>query len=165
MGFRCATINIDKLAEQLNMNADELRTTVRNARVGGFARLWSFEDKGNFGTGRISVSAKKDQTNEYETQFQDGYVCFSGGAYQKAKGMKIPENGVSIIVLNCDVRNKYDDSKKKLYTNYYIYDFDTYSSAENNNSQSNNKSAASKKKTVAPVDNTEIEADEDELPF
>lgn len=164
MGFRCATIDIDKLAEQLNMNANDLRTSVRNARVGGFARLWSFEDKGNFGTGRVSVSARKDKNSDYETQFQDGFVCLSGGAYQKAKEMDIPENGVSIIILNCDVRNKYDDSKKKMYTNFYIYDFDTYNNSENNKQKANSKTE-SKKKPVPPVEDTETEVEDDELPF
>lgn len=161
MGFRCASLNTDKLAEQLNMDKNELRQAVRNASTGGYARLWSFEDKGNFGTGRVSVSSRKDQNSEYETQFQDGYVCLSGGAYDKAKAMSIPDKGVSIIILSCDVRNKYDGATKKMYTNFYIYDFEV----AGGQNAGNPTPAKPAKKPEPPVDNTEAEVEDDELPF
>lgn len=174
MGFRCATINIEKLADQINMDVEELKTAARNARVGGFARLWSFEDKGNFGLGNISVSQRNQQSNEYETQFKDGFVCFSGGAYQKVKDIDIPENGVSIIILNCDVRNKYDKEKKQMYTNFYVYDIELSNNSNGNTNgnrtQRNNKASSNKKpaphiENTAPVDNNFTEVEDEELPF
>ena len=167
MGFRCATINVEKLAEALEMDVNELSTKVKSARSGGFARLWSFDDKETFGTGRLSVSSRKDADSDYETQFQDGFVCFSGGAYRKAKELDIPENGVSIIILSCDVRNKWDQKTKKMYTNFYVYDFDVY----NGNASSDKADTKSAKKTAAaskkkPKKEEPVETDDnDDLPF
>lgn len=167
MGFRCATINVDKLADALGIETNELREKMRSSRSGGFARLWNFEDKGSFGTGRLSVSSRKDANSDYETQFQDGFVCFSGGAYNKAKELDIPENGVSIIILSCDVRNKWDQKTKKMYTNFYVYDFDAYgdNSSGGKPTEKQSKSASKAKKPKQEVEESADTDDTDELPF
>ena len=169
MGFRCASINMDKLAESLGMEVTDLKSKVRSARNGGYARLWNFEDKGTFGSGRLSISARRDPNSAYETQFQDGFVCFSGGAYEKAKELVIGEQGISIIILSCDVRNKWDNKTKKLYTNYYIYDFDIPEGSDesaNNQTTNTGKSTATKKSTKKPEPNTDANDDaDDDLPF
>ena len=160
MGFRCATMNVDKLADALGIETNELREKMRSSRSGGFARLWNFEDKGSFGTGRLSVSSRKDANSDYETQFQDGFVCFSGGAYNKAKVLDIPENGVSVIILSCDVRNKWDQKTKKMYTNFYVYDFDTYGG----DTPEKKPTAKGKKPKQEPEKSSDAD-DADELPF
>lgn len=160
MGFRSATININKLAEQLNMNIEDLTTAVRNSRSGGLARLWAFEDKGDFGSGRVNVSSRKDQNSDYEQQFQDGFVSFFGDAYKKAKELNIPEKGVAIIILSCDVKNNYVAKNKKMYTNYYIYDFEVLDATESRASAAAQKKPQTKNPTSAPVVD-----DDDDLPF
>lgn len=160
MGFRSATININKLAEQLNMNIEDLTTAVRNSMSGGLARLWAFEDKGEFGNGRVNVSSRKDQNSDYVQSFQDGFVNFYGDAYQKAKELNIPEKGVAIIILSCDVRNNYVAKTKKMYTNYYIYDFEVLDAAEPRASAPAPKRTPPKHPTSAPVVD-----DDEELPF
>ena len=160
MGFRCSTYNINKLAESFGMNKESVVDALKNARVGGFARMFKFEDKGTFGTGSISTSRRKDENSPWETDFQDGYVAFAGEAYKKAKELNIPENGIAITILNCEVRNKWDANTKKMYTNFYIYDFDIYGASNDNAT----KQAAPPKKPAAQQSKND-DYDESELPF
>jgi catabolite regulation protein CreA len=107
MGFRQATIGKD------------------GNLVGGYARVWSVSERNGFVTCNLSTSKKLKDSNNYETDFQDGYVSFYGTAGEKIKSVNIPDKkGVGIQIKGCDVKNKYDSDKKKTYVNYVVYDFD-----------------------------------------
>lgn len=103
MGFRSATLN-DK-----------------GQLVGGWAKIWKVEDKGNYSVAQVSVSKKKD--DGYETEFQNNFVRLVGKAHEIGKNIGQPQGGVNIQILNCDVTNRYDKDKKVEYTNFVIYDF------------------------------------------
>lgn len=168
MGFSNVTYNPKKLAEYLNMDEAVVFEALRACRRGGYAKVWSFEDKGEFGVGRVTVSSRKDADSPYETQFQDGFVCFSGRAYELIKTLDIPEKkGVSIIILNCDVRNKYVAKTEKMYTNFYIYDFEVYNGKNSSGASATKRpaKAAPKKPEPAPDVQGDVYDDEDELPF
>lgn len=139
---------------------------------GGFARLWSVEDKGNYSYARISTSRKRkndDGSEYYETDFQDGFVRLIGSAHTKAKGIDIPVNengeskGVSIQITSCEVTMQYNAEKKKSYTNFAIFAFDVPDGNDNTSSSGTKKTVAkstkSKTKKESPVD------DDDDLPF
>ena len=155
MGFRSVSYNIEKMAESLGTNKEAVVKAMKDARQGGFARLFKFEDKGKFGSGQIATSTRKDRESPWETDFQDGFVAFVGEAYAKAKRMDIPKSGVPIIILNCEVRVR-KGNNDKMFTNYTIFDFDTY------NSGGTSGETASKPKS-APKQAEED--DDNELPF
>lgn len=160
MGFRACGFNIEKMAKALGVNQDNVISAMAEARVGGFARLWNYTDKGNFANARVSTSRKAGQDGNYETDFQDGFVCLSGEAYKKIKEIEVPDNGISIIITNCDVRSKYVPDKKTTYTNFYIYDFEVVDGSSGG-AKSQSKATAAKKSVAKsePADET------DELPF
>lgn len=143
---------------------------------GGFARIWSVEDKGNYSTAKVSTSRKRkdaDGNDYYETDFQDGFVRLIGSAHEKAKTLDIPVNdkgeskGVSIQITSCEVTTPYNAEKKKVYQNYAIFAFNIPDGNGGAKSGGTKKTAAkttkkttkSKTKKDAPVD------DDDELPF
>lgn len=127
---------------------------------GGFARVWSVEDKGNYSVCKVSTSKKRKDGSGYDTDFQDGFVRFIGSAHEKISSMTIGEKGVPIQITACEVTTPFNPETKKGYTNYAIFAFDE---VESNNSGAAKKStakASKKAKTEEPVDDTE-----DELPF
>lgn len=143
MGFRQATIGKD------------------GNLVGGYARVWKAEDNNGFVRCNLSTSKKIKDSNDYETDFQDGFVTFFGSAGDKIKSVNIPDKkGVGIQIKSCDVRNKYDSAKKKTYTNYTVYDFDFTDSSMNtaSNATTNNKPSND---SFVPVP----DGIEEELPF
>ena len=85
---------------------------------GGYARLWSIEDKGNYSVGKISTSKKRKDGEGYETDFQDGFVRFIGSAHEKAKTINLTEKGITIQITSFEVTTPYDVNSKKKYTNY-----------------------------------------------
>lgn len=103
MGFRSATLN-DK-----------------GQLVGGWAKIWKVEDKGNYSVAQVSVSRKKD--DGYETEFQNNFVRLVGRAHEIGKNIGQPQGGANIQILSCDVTNRYDKDKKQEYTNFVIFDF------------------------------------------
>lgn len=129
---------------------------------GGFARLWSVENKGKYSTAKMSTSTKPKGSDTYETDFQDGFVRLIGSAHEKASKMSIGEKGVTIKIISCEVKTPYDAEKKRVYTNYIVYDFDVpdvNSSAEQKKTDSNktdNKKSDTKASSVV---------EEEELPF
>lgn len=129
-------------------------------REGAYARVWSAEKgKGNYSVCNLNISKKDKETNEYNIDFQDGYVKFIGDAHKLISSIDIPEKGgVSIKITSCEVTNKYDKEKKKIYTNFIIYGFEFPDSNDNNKSSSK----ATKEKGII----NEPTSDEDyELPF
>lgn len=91
---------------------------------GGYARIWSIENKGKYSLANISTSKKVKDEDRYETDFQDGYVRLIGSAHDKAQELNIPKSGISIQIKSCDVQNSYNPNNKTKYTNYIIYAFD-----------------------------------------
>ena len=94
-------------------------------RQDAYAKVWTYEDKGNYGMGQVSISKKNKTTGQYEVEFQDGYVRFVGSAHDLMNENPIPERGgLSIKISSCDVTNNYSKEKKKTYTNYVIFGFE-----------------------------------------
>ena len=161
MGFKSAMVDAKRLASALGLAEGDVEKAVKGSRVGGIAKIWSFDDKGTYGRGSISTSSRKEANSEtFETTFRDGMVTFFGNAYKKAAALAIPKGGVSIRILDCDVRNRYDSDKKRMYTNYYVFDFDML---DGNASVAHAKPAAAPAPKPAPAP-TADNFDE-ELPF
>jgi hypothetical protein len=139
-------------------------------RQGAYAKVWRVEDKGNYSVAQISISRKKKDSDQYETEFQNNFVRFVGTAHDLGKDIPEVQGGTSIKITSCDVTNKYDKEAKKEYTNFVIFGFEF---PDNNNGKSgttsNKKSAASKKNTNKPADNGFMNIpdgiDSEELPF
>lgn len=140
---------------------------------GGFARIWSIEDKGNYSIAKISTSRKRKDGEGYETDFQDGFVRLIGSAHTKAQELNITEKGVTIQITSCEVTTPYNAETKRGYTNYAIFAFDV----PEDNDSAGNASAGSKKstkttskakaktKTKSKAEPVEAEVDDEELPF
>lgn len=122
---------------------------------GGYARIWSIEDEGNYSIAKISTS-KKGKDGNYETDFQDGYVRLIGSAHEKAKTLNVTEKGVSIQITSCEVTTPYNAETKKGYVNYAIFAFDLP-----DRSKSTAKTSRSKTKKEVPVEDEQ----DDDLPF
>ena len=139
---------------------------------GGFARIWEVEDKGNYSLARITTSRKRkddDGNDYYETDFADGYVRLICSAHEKAKTLDIPTNdrgeskGVGIQITSCEVTVKYNSEKKRSYTSYLIYAFDTPDFGDNSGAKKPAKKTATKKSTKKKID-VQVD-DDDDLPF
>lgn len=164
MGFSQVRYNTEKIAQELGISEDTLKNAMKNNAYGGFVRVWAIEDKGRFATGRVSASRKNQDTGEYDTNFQDGYVSFVGSAYNKIKNINIPEKGVTIKIFSCDVTNKYVQEKQKLYVNYTIFDFEIpdWNGGNNNQNAMVNNSSKPDADSVIPDVPEDVE---EELPF
>lgn len=135
---------------------------------GGFARIWSVEDKGNYSIAKISTS-KKRKDGSYETDFQNGFVRLIGSAHEEAQALNITDKGVAIQITSCEVTTPYDATTKKGYTNYAIFAFDI----PDGNDGDNAKSTKSVKKSTAKTSKTKTKKDilviddeqDDDLPF
>lgn len=133
---------------------------------GGFARIWSIEDKGNYSIAKVSTS-KKRKDGSYETDFQDGFVRLIGSAHEKAQTLNVTDKGVAIQITSCEVTTPYNAEAKKGYVNYAIFAFDIPDGNENGDAapaKAGKKSTAktSKAKKNAPVADEQEESD---LPF
>lgn len=137
-----------------------------NEGRGGFARIWSIENKGNYSVAKISTS-KKNKDGGYETDFQDGYVRLVGSAHEKAQNLNVTENGVTIQIASCDVTTSYNQETKKSYVNYVIFAFVVPDEDSNNNSSIKTKSKTEPKSSRAKSKKEEVVEDEldDDLPF
>lgn len=115
--------------------------------------VWSVEEvSGTQTKGRISISYKNKQTDQYEQDFS-GFVTFVGTACaKKALGLK---EKTRIKLGDVDVTNRWDAKTKKEYTNFKVFSFDL--DGEN----SGGKAASSKK--IAKTYEGDDEADD--LPF
>lgn len=133
---------------------------------GGFARIWSIEDKGNYSIAKVSTS-KKRKDGSYETDFQDGFVRLIGSAHEKAQTLNVTDKGVAIQITSCEVTTPYNAEAKKGYVNYAIFAFDIPDGNDSDDAapaKSGKKSTAktSKAKKNAPVADEQEESD---LPF
>lgn len=135
---------------------------------GGFARIWSIEDKGNYSIAKVSTS-KKRKDGSYETDFQDGFVRLIGSAHEKAQTLNVTDKGVAIQITSCEVTTPYNAEAKKGYVNYAIFAFDIPDGNDNGDAapaksgkKSTAKTSKAKTKKDAPVDD---EQGEDDLPF
>lgn len=112
---------------------------------GGYARIWSVENKGNYSLAKVSTS-KKREDGSYETDFQDGFVRLIGSAHEKVQTLNIPDKGLSIQITSCEVTTPYNAETKRGYTNYAIFAFDLPDSNDSNNTTvtKNGKKSAAK---------------------
>lgn len=132
-------------------------------RQGAFARIWSINASDNFSTANITVSRRnKDDETKYDVVFKDGYTRFIGEAHKKLSGVSVGEGGMSIKILSCDVENRYDAEKKKLYTNFIVYDFEF---PDGNGEKSGGSAKPQQKATKPAPAPAASESEEDELPF
>lgn len=134
---------------------------------GGFARIWSIEDKGNYSVAKISTSKKRKDGDGYETDFQDGFVRLIGSAHEKGKTLTVTEKGIAIQITSCEVTTPYNAETKKGYTNYAIFAFNIPESKDNSSTtKSSKKSSAKASKTkTKKADLEDIVDEDDELPF
>ena len=138
---------------------------------GGFARIWSIEDKGNYSLAKISTSKKRKDGDGYETDFQDGFVRLIGSAHTKAQELDVTEKGVSIQITSCEVTTPYNAETKKGYTNYAIFAFnipessDTTGSSSSGAKKSTKTSSKSKATKSKAKQELEIIEDDEDLPF
>ncbi len=88
-------------------------------RQGGYIKIWSYDNKGNYGTINMSVS-KKNQSGAYQTTFA-GFANVVGTANTYASSLGLPtfaeskqqaqKKPVSAQILSCDVTDYYDKAK------------------------------------------------------
>lgn len=98
-------------------------------RKDAFATVWSVETVSDTLTkGRISISRKNKQTDEYETDFS-GFVSFVGTAAAK-KAARLKEKD-RIKLGDVDVTNRYDKEKNTTYTNFKVFSFEFPDSSGN----------------------------------
>lgn len=128
MGLRQANIYTKGLAEALEMKESDLIELLAQYRVGGYARVWEIEDKGNYATCRVSTNRKDG--DKFIPDFSDGFVSFVGSAYEKIKDVEIPENkngkpvGVSIQITSVEATTRYIEKKNSTYHNYAVFAFE-----------------------------------------
>jgi len=138
-------------------------------RQGAYARIWSYENKGNYSTCRLSISRKNKNTDAYETEFTDGFVRLVGNAHQAIQGIQIDEKkGYNVKISSCDVTNVYTapDGKVSYTPHYTIFGFeDANTSGQNQgNKTGNNANSAPKSGSDDEFMNIPDGIDE-ELPF
>lgn len=127
---------------------------------GGYARLWSVENKGKYSTARISTSRKVKDSETWETDFQDGFVRLVGDAHKKAEELTIPERGIGIQITSCEATKTYNAAEKKGYANYIIYAFNVLDA--NGGSGTAKKAKADVKPAAAPAP---ADDEDEDLPF
>ena len=167
MGFRQCNNNEKKLAEILGLDVKTVSSALKESRVGGYARIWSIEDKGNYSVAKVSAS-KKRKDGSYETDFQDGFIRLIGSAHEKAQTLNVTEKGVVIQITSCEVTTPYNAEAKKGYVNYAIFAFDI----PDDNDSSDAAPAKSDKKSTAKISKAKTKKNvpvddesDDELPF
>lgn len=133
---------------------------------GGFARIWSIEDKGNYSVAKISTSKKRKDGDGYETDFQDGFVRLIGSAHEKGKTLTVKEKGVAIQITSCEVTTPYNAETKTGYTNYAIFAFNIPEGNDNSSTTKGGKKSSAKTSKTKTKKAAEVEDEpEDELPF
>ena len=134
---------------------------------GGFARIWSIEDKGNYSIAKVSTN-KKRKDGSYETDFQDGFVRLIGSAHEKAQTLNVTDKGVAIQITSCEVTTPYNAEAKKGYVNYAIFAFDIPDGNDSGDAapaKSSKKSTAKTSKAKTKKDALVEDESDDELPF
>lgn len=131
---------------------------------GGWARLWTVEDKGNYSVAKISTSRKRRDDEGYETDFQDGFVRLIGQAHEKAKTLNLTDKGVSIQITACEATTPYDPKTKKGYHNYSVFSFEVPDD-DGASKKTGGSAKTTKKVTAKKPANVESDDDDTELPF
>lgn len=169
MGFTSCKISEQKLAEALGIDVETVKAALKEARYGGYAKIWSVEDMGNYSTANISVSKKNKETEKYDTEFQEGFVRLVGQAHEFMKGRAIPENGLSVMMTSTDETNKYDNAKKKMYYNHVIFGLEDASgdtpAPSATQSKKSAKSGGKKSASNSKSDFAMLDDDDAQLPF
>ena len=165
MGFSSSKLNTKKIAETLGIAESVLIDAIKANSYGGFARVWTIEDKGNYSTAKISVSKKDKNTDNYTTDFMDGYVRLVGEAHNALKGIYIDEKkGIGVKISSCEVTNVYTApngavSYKPHYTIFGLEVLD-------GNSRQNTKANANSAKKSGSDDFMSVpDGIDEELPF
>ena len=125
-------------------------------RNGAYATIWEITPETNTRTkGRISVSRKNKQTEQYEQDF-GGFVEFIGTA-AAGKALKLRERS-RIKLGDVDVQTYYKKETGVTYTNYKIFSFDILD--ENGNVVTDNAPAPSTNSfdVSVPEGDPEVEA-------
>ena len=160
MGFRSNSYNIEKIAAALKVDESKLKAAMKANQVGGYARVWNVEDKGNYSVVKVSTSKKRKDGDGFETDFQTNFVRFVGEAHKLLSSINVPEKGVGIQITNCEATTPYSSETKKGYNNYVVFSFDLIDG---------NASGGSKKASPAKSSkNKHTEADDEDsadLPF
>lgn len=138
-------------------------------RQGAYAKVWRVEDKGNYSVAQVSISRKKKDSDQYETEFQHNFVRLVGTAHDMGKDIQEVQGGTSIKITSCDVTNKYDKEARKEYTNFVIFGFEFLDNNGGGNAAAPSKKGAAAKKSKKLADdgfmNIPDGIDSEELPF
>lgn len=111
-----------------------------------YARVWEIQPHEKYNEIRISTSKKNKEDNTYEQDF-NGWVRCLGNAFEKSKQLKSND---TIQLSDVETTTKYDEEKKRSYTNFIVWDFEP----KQNGTPPNNPTQI----PLQPVD-------EDDLPF
>ena len=130
---------------------------------GGFARIWSIEDKGNYSLAKISTSRRKNDI--YETDFQDGFVRLIGSAHKKAQTLNVTSKGVTIQITSCEVTTPYDPKTQKGYVNYAVFSFEIPDGKDSKKSTAKTSKTKTSKAKTKKETSADDDADDDDLPF
>ena len=135
--------------------------------TGSSGKIWSFADKGKYGTVNLSTSKKNKDTDQYETDFQHKFVTVAGEAYSFLKSNGVHKDGLRVKIVSCAVTNKYDPDKKVTYWNPVVFALEDANGGSAPASKGGNKKAAAPaKKPANKNDHAVLEDDEDSpLPF
>ena len=134
---------------------------------GSYGKIWSFEDKGKYGTVNLSTSKKNKDTDQYETDFQHKFVTVAGEAYSFLKSNGVPKDGLRVKIVSCAVTNKYDPDKKVTYWNPVVFALEDANGGSAPATKSGNKKAAAPAKKPTGKTDYAVQEDDDEaqLPF
>ena len=122
-------------------------------RQNSYAKVWRFEDKGNYSVVEISTSKKNKTTDQYETDFASKFVRFIGQAHADIQAL---QEGVKIKLGDVEVTNSYNKETKQGYTNFLVFSFELAEHQDNRPNTSNVDSSG-----FMQVQ----EGSEDDLPF
>lgn len=103
-------------------------------RSGSYAKVWRFEDKGNYAIVEISTSKKNKQTDQYETDFNSKFTRFIGQAHTDILAL---QDGVKIKLGEIEVTNSWNKETKQGYTNFLVYTFEVAERQDAENAGSN----------------------------
>jgi len=101
-------------------------------RTGSYAKVWRFEDKGNYSVVEISTSKKNKTTDQYETDFASKFVRFIGQAHTDIQAL---QEGIKIKLGDVEVTNSYNKETKQGYTNFLVFSFEQAEYQDNAPSQ------------------------------
>ena len=137
---------------------------------GKLARIWAYENKGNYSTCRLSISKKDKNTGAYVTDFTDGFVRLVGKAHIDIQNLVIDEHkGALVRITSCETTNVYiaPDGKVSYTPHYTIFGFEEYQPNYQSNQRNNQGNASAISVQENSLDDFVKIPDDagDELPF